>query len=188
MAAGVPTCQYACCRSRTTIMAALGGSPKHGRLVRRHIRGGCLRKTDERKDADRRADVTWPAAALAAFGQIISARGALLAGPTCGPAESPSQVYLSFCSTTDAERQAEMRLDSAALGKGRIRMYGAPGPARCWSSTITGMLFLGVSILRADLVGGPVGASRRLNGRGHRCPGGFAWASNISRRHAPSSS
>jgi hypothetical protein len=41
MATGVMTCQYACCRSRTTIMVALGESPKHGRLAE-DVRGGCL--------------------------------------------------------------------------------------------------------------------------------------------------
>ncbi len=55
-------------------------------------------------------------------------RGALLARTHSGPAEIPNPVYLSFCDMADTKRRPEMRLDSAALGKGRIRMYGAPGP------------------------------------------------------------
>ena len=94
---------------------------------------------------------------------------AFLAGPTAVPRKLQTRSVYPFARRSRSGwPHGEMRLDSAALGKGRIRMDGAPGPARCWSSTITGMLFLGLSLLRADLVRGPVGASRRLNGPGHR--------------------
>src|SRR5437764_155699 len=108
MAAGVLTCQYACCRSRTTIMAALGGSPKHGRLVRRtSVAAACvgpvrLCKTSACEDGGGASDATWPAIGCSSRVRTnYFRRGGVLFWRTHMRTRGNSnRVHLAFCSTT----------------------------------------------------------------------------------------